>query len=290
MTSSEDSYYLPELSKWPVVAATALFVTVLGTVLWVNGGSLWVTGVGLIGMGYMFFGWFGQVIEESQSGKYNAQVDTTFRMGMAWFIVSEVFFFFCFFACLFYLRTISLGWLGGEGTMARSNMLWDNFSAAWPLISLPNEGGGLYVQAKEAMGPMGLPLANTLILLTSGVTLTWSHWGIKNDNRTHQILGLALTVVLGVIFLVCQAYEYYHAYQEMGLTLNSGIYGATFYMLTGFHGFHVTMGTLMLFVVLIRMIKGHFTEENHFAFEGVAWYWHFVDVVWLGLYIFVYWL
>ena len=290
MTSNEDSYYLPELSKWPVIAATTLFVTLLGVVLWVNGGSIWITALGLVGMGYMFFGWFGQVIEESMSGKYNAQVDKSFRMGMAWFITSEVFFFFCFFGCLFYLRTISLGWLGGDGHMGRSNMLWDEFSAAWPLISLPNGGGGLYAEAKEAMGPMGLPLANTLILLTSGVTLTWSHHAIKSGHRAQQIWGLGLTVFLGVIFLICQAYEYYHAYQAMGLTLNSGIYGATFYMLTGFHGFHVAMGTLMLFVILVRLIKGHFTAENHFAFEAVAWYWHFVDVVWLGLYLFVYWL
>lgn len=290
MTSNQDSYYLPDLSKWPIIASGALFVTLLGVVLWVNGAGLWITVAGLIGMAYMFYGWFGVVIEESRSGLYNAKVDKTFRMGMVWFIVSEVFFFLCFFGCLYYLREISLSWLGGEGHMGRSNMLWEGFEATWPLLTLPDSGAGLYAGAKEAMGPMGLPLANTIILLTSGVTLTWSHWGIKNGNRSQQIIGMVLTVLLGIAFIICQGYEYYHAYEAMGLTLNAGIYGATFYMLTGFHGFHVTMGTLMLIVVLVRMIKGHFTAENHFAFEGVAWYWHFVDVVWLGLYIFVYWL
>ena len=124
----------------------------------------------------------------------------------------------------------------------------------------------------------------------SGGTVTWAHWGLIKGDRRQLIAGLVLTVALGAIFVVLQADEYAHAYNDLGLTMNSGIYGATFFLLTGFHGFHVTMGTIMLAVILARCIKGHFTAKNHFAFEAVAWYWHFVDVVWIGLFIFVYWL
>src|SRR5690606_25907847 len=140
------------------------------------------------------------------------------------------------------------------------------------------------------MAAWGIPALNTLILLTSGATVTWAHWGLLKENRGQLITGLFLTVALGIMFLGFQAYEYVHAYTELGLTLGTGIYGSTFFMLTGFHGFHVTVGTIMLMVILGRAIKGHFSPHNHFGFEAVAWYWHFVDVVWLGLFIFVYWL
>jgi cytochrome c oxidase subunit 3 len=138
------------------------------------------------------------------------------------------------------------------------------------------------------MGAFGLPLLNTLLLLTSGVTCTWAHHGLIAKNRKQLIQGLSATVALGFLFVLCQAIEYHEAYSEMGLTLGSGIYGSTFFMLTGFHGFHVCVGAIILSVVLFRSAKGHFTPENHFAFEAAAWYWHFVDVVWLGLFIFVY--
>jgi len=140
------------------------------------------------------------------------------------------------------------------------------------------------------MAAAGIPAVNTLILLSSGVTVTWAHWGLKKNNRGQLILGLLLTVLLGVTFLGLQAYEYGHAYSEMNLKLTSGAYGATFFMLTGFHGLHVTLGTIMLIVILFRSIAGHFTPDRHFAFEGVSWYWHFVDVVWLLLFLLVYWL
>jgi cytochrome c oxidase subunit 3 len=142
----------------------------------------------------------------------------------------------------------------------------------------------------EVIPATGLPAWNTAILLTSSVTVTFAHHALRAGHRKPLIMWLAATVILGCIFLVLQAEEYIHAYTELGLTMGSGIYGSTFFMLTGFHGFHVTMGTTMLFIILIRSIKGHFTAEKHFAFEAVAWYWHFVDVVWLGLFIFVYWL
>ena len=290
MSSSETSYYLPEPSKWPIIAVSGIFTLLFGVIMWANGvsaGSI-IMPVGLAIILFLFHGWFKDVINENLSGKYNEGVSTSFRQGMFWFITSEVFFFASFFGSLFYLRTITLPYLGGDGHLAASHLLWENFTNTWPLINLPDAAN--YSQAKEAMGAMGLPLWNTVILLTSGVTLTWAHWGLKKENNGQLVFGLFLTVALGCTFLGLQAYEYGHAYTEMNLTLESGIYGSTFYLLTGFHGMHVTLGTIMLIVIMFRSMKKHFTEENHFAFEGVAWYWHFVDVVWLGLYIFVYWL
>jgi cytochrome c oxidase subunit 3 len=140
------------------------------------------------------------------------------------------------------------------------------------------------------MHAWGIPAINTLLLLSSGVTVTWAHWGLLANKRQQLIIGLALTVALGLLFISLQAYEYAEAYGHMNLKMTSGVYGSTFYMLTGFHGFHVTLGATMLIVILVRAMKGHFTAERHFAFEAVAWYWHFVDVVWLGLFVVVYWL
>ncbi len=297
MTNVEQSYYLPEPSKWPIVSVIGIFLTLFGTGLWINdvtAGS-WIALLGVVVIVYLFFGWFGEVIDESLTGKYGHQVDVSFRQGMFWFITSEVFFFASFFGTLYYLRNIALGYLGGEGYLGTSNILWQGFEASWPLVQqLPQDfSDGVVAKfsaAREAMGPGGIPALNTAILLTSGATITWAHWGLMKDNQKQLVRGLFLTVVLGVVFVFLQAYEYIHAYSELNLTLNAGVYGSTFYMLTGFHGLHVTIGSIMLIVILLRSMKGHFSAENHFAFEGVAWYWHFVDVVWLGLYIFVYWL
>ena len=290
MSTSSQEYYVPENSRWPIVGAVAIFILFTGFSLWMNSVSVGpvFTALGFALLVYLFHGWFSNIIDESLSGKYSQQVDASFRQGMVFFILSEVFFFIAFFGVLFYIRNIALPWLNGEGHLGSSHLLWPNFVYEWPLLNLPDASG--YTPAKEAMGALGLPLYNTIILLTSGVTLTWAHHALKHGNQRNLIIGLAMTVGLGVLFLGLQAYEYYHAYESMDLTLASGAYGSTFYMLTGFHGFHVTMGTLMLFVILIRSSKGHFTPEKHFAFEGVAWYWHFVDVVWLGLYLFVYWM
>lgn len=289
--NASDVYYVPASSPWPIVGAVALFLTAYGFATSLNhhASGNTIMNVGLLLVLIMVWGWFSDVISESVSGKYNAQVDVSFRWGMAWFIFSEVMFFAAFFGALFYARQFSVPWLGGEGSKgAVQDLLWPGFNATWPLLNLPSET--YYSTAKEVVGPWGLPLINTLILLTSGATVTWAHWGLMNRNRQQLIVGLALTVLLGAIFVYLQALEYGHAMHEFNLTLNSGIYGATFYMLTGFHGFHVTLGAVMLAVILCRAMVGHFSPENHFAFEAVAWYWHFVDVVWLGLFIFVYWL
>jgi cytochrome c oxidase subunit 3 len=237
----------------------------------------------------MIFKWMANVVNESEGGMYSKWEDKSFRMGMISFIASEVAFFAAFFGALFFIRIIALPELASidpEFTM------YKGFTGEWPSAG---PGGVVLGKTYEAakftpMGAWGLPAINTFLLLTSGVTVTWAHWGLLKNNRKQLIIGLFLTVLLGIAFLICQAMEYHHAYTEMGLTLGAGAYGATFFMLTGFHGFHVMLGTLMLIVILLRSMKGHFTAANHFGFEGVAWYWHFVDVVWLGLFVIVYWL
>jgi cytochrome c oxidase subunit 3 len=286
MSSSNGGYYLPAPSHWPIVGSVGLFLMLFGFASFLHGSSSLVMIAGAAIIVFMLFGWFGTVINESLSGKYNSQVDMSFRIGMGWFIFSEVMFFAAFFGVLFYARMWAIPWLGGSSNNVMTHeLLWPAFEAAWPTNG-PADVGGDYT----VMGPWGIPAINTLLLLSSGVTITWAHWGLKKEDRTQLILGLMATVALGVVFLSLQAYEYYHAYHELNLKLTTGMYGTTFFMLTGFHGLHVTLGATMLFVILIRSMKGHFTEENHFAFEAVAWYWHFVDVVWLGLFVFVYWL
>ncbi|MEH6624948.1 MAG: cytochrome c oxidase subunit 3 [Motiliproteus sp.] len=283
-----DHYYIPGPSPWPVIGMLSLLTTLLGTALMINGVTVgsYVVVAGLLLFGYLLFGWFSDVVRENLSDCYNHQVDTSFRLGMIWFIASEVFFFLAFFGALFYIRNIALPWLGGDGYLGMSNeILHQEFSPAWPSQG-PGAVGGEY----RAMGPWGIPAINTFILLSSGATVTWAHWGLKLNKQSHLIWGLTSTIVLGLLFVALQAYEYSHAYSELNLTLGTGVYGSTFYMLTGFHGFHVTMGTIMLMAILGRSLKGHFSPHNHFAFEAVAWYWHFVDVVWLGLFIFVYWM
>lgn len=284
MTKSHGSYYLPDPSPWPIVGSVALFLTLGGLAGFLHGGTSLVMILGLTVLVVMLFGWFSTVIGESVAGKYNEQVDMTFRLSMGWFIFSEVMFFAAFFGALFYARTLAVPWLGGEGNNFETKLLlWPAFETLWPTNG-PASVGGDY----EAMTAWGLPAINTLILLSSGATITWSHWGLRANNREQLVLGLAATVALGCLFLGLQVWEYAHAYSELNLKLTTGIYGTTFYMLTGFHGFHVLLGVTMLTVILFRCLKGHFSADHHFAFEAVAWYWHFVDVVWLGLFIFVY--
>ncbi len=287
MTHAQGGYYLPSPSHWPLVGSIGLFLTTFGFALNPNDPTFLMY-IGLAIIAYMMFGWFGTVIRESEGGLYNDQVDRSYRWGMMWFIFSEVMFFAAFFGALFYARQLALPWLNGEGNNAMTNeILYNGFQAVWPTdANGPANVGGDY----KIIEAWGIPALNTLILLSSGVTVTWAHWGLKKGNRGQLILGLLATVILGFTFVGFQAYEYIHAYTEMNLTLGSGIYGSTFFMLTGFHGLHVTIGAIMLTVMLLRSMKGHFTADNHFAFEAAAWYWHFVDVVWLGLFIFVYWL
>ncbi len=290
MTENHGDYFIPEPSKWPLVGTFALLLTAIGAVNSIQGGTIhFLLPVGLLGIAYLFFGWFGAVIEESMAGKYNEQVDKSFRIGMLWFIFSEVMFFAAFFGALFYARVFSVEWLGGASNNASTHeYLWPAFEAVWPVLTNPDNAK--YVAPESIIGAWGLPAINTAILLASSVTITIAHHALRDNNRKPLNIWLGATILLGIIFLILQAEEYVLAYRELGLTLESGIYGSTFFLLTGFHGFHVTLGTCMLIVMLVRCLKGHFTSDNHFAFEAVAWYWHFVDVVWLGLFIFVYWL
>ncbi len=285
--ASEGGYYVPHGSRWPIVGSIGITTLVVGAANWMNGnGSAWmfVLLAGVAIMLFMMFGWFGTVIGESERGTYNDQVDTSFRMGMTWFIFSEVMFFAAFFGALFYARIFSIPWLGGEGSGLETNeYLWSGFEGAWPTNGPASIGGQF-----ETIPAFDVPLVNTLILLASGVTITLSHWGLKVGNRRALVGWLAATIALGAVFLFFQVEEYMHAYGDLNLTLGSGIYGSTFFMLTGFHGMHVTLGAIMLTVILVRCMRGHFTKEHHFGYEGVAWYWHFVDVVWLGLFVFVY--
>ena len=279
-------YFVPHSSKWPFVGSISMFVTMVGVASWLNDAAWgkWTFFAGVFLLCATLFMWFGDVIRESVSGNYNKQVDVSFRMGMVWFIFSEVMFFAAFFGALFYARQFALPWLGGEGDGVMTNaLLWDGFSSAWPSAG-PGQVGGQF----QTIPAWGLPLLNTLILLTSGVTITIAHHALKAGHRKQLLVFLGLTVLLGCTFLFFQAEEYIHAYKELNLTLGSGIYGSTFFMLTGFHGAHVTLGTIMLAIIWLRCARGHFTKDDHFGFEAVAWYWHFVDVVWLGLFLFVY--
>lgn len=276
-------YFVPGPSKWPVLAGASMLLTMAGASGWVNGYSWapYVNIAGILCLLVVLYNWFGDTIAESEGGKYNKRIDNSFRWSMSWFIFSEVMFFAAFFGALFYARSISMPWLADLD----HKVLWPDFAGQWP-----NVGPAGTVDSFTAMGPFPIPTINTLLLLTSGVTLTISHHALRAGHRSKTAFWLFATILLGAVFMGFQAYEYHHAYTELNLKLTSGIYGSTFFMLTGFHGFHVTMGAIMLSVVLYRLLRGDFTPEHHFAFEGAAWYWHFVDVVWLGLYIVVYWL
>jgi len=288
---SGDKYYVPHESRWPIIGSAAFFTFLLGVIALLNHWTpAWAMIPGFALVVYMFIGWFGDVISENNSGVYGLDVDRSFRMGMMWFIFSEVMFFAAFFGALFYARSFSVPWLGGEGVKVIGNeLLHPMYENAWPTNG-PGRVGPRDNGSFEVIPAFGLPAINTIILLLSGVTVTVAHHALRAGKRGILNIFLAATFLLGFLFVYLQAEEYGHAYKELGLQLGTGIYGSTFFMLTGFHGFHVTMGAIMLFVIWLRTMKGHFTPERHFAFEAVAWYWHFVDVVWLGLFVFVYWI
>ena len=283
-------YYVPAQSVWPIVGAVALFLIAVGAGNFVikttrgeSGYGDNILAVGIVVLLVMLFGWFRDQINESMSGLYSDQLGRSYRQGMSWFIFSEVMFFAAFFGALFYARVIALPWLSGESNNAMTNeVLWPGFEAMWPLIETP---GGI---STTAMSWAGLPTINTVILLISSVTLHFAHVGLEQGKRKQLTVMLGITILLGCGFLFLQVEEYVHAYRDLGLTLQSGIYGNTFFLLTGFHGMHVTLGTIILMVLFLRVLKGHFTHDNHFAFQAGSWYWHFVDVVWVMLYVFVY--
>lgn len=275
-TNNHD-YHLVDPSPWPFIASVGAFVTAIGAVglfRYNNGEAFNLLGLDLSGWGiftvgmllilYTMFGWWRDTVREAHQGHHTRVVGLHLRYGMIMFIASEVMFFVAWFwayfdASLYADETIQYARLAATG-------------GHWPPVGI------------ETFDPWHLPLLNTLILLTSGTTVTWAHHALLHDDRQGLKWGLALTVVLGVIFSICQAYEYSHA----TFTFSENIYGATFFMATGFHGFHVIVGTIFLAICLIRAAKGDFTPKQHFGFEAAAWYWHFVDVVWLFLFVAIY--
>ena len=290
--STNTAYYIPHKATWPIIGTIGLMTMLAGFANYLNGSSIGPTlmVVGLLVFITMLVGWFTLQAHESETGMYNKEVGISYRHGMMWFIFSEIVFFAVFFGTLWYTRNLSVPWLSEDVTKMTKDTAEalfgsgnTTFVSTWPTNG-PGKVGGDF----EPMGAWGLPFLNTLILLSSGASCTWAHHGLLAKNRDQLIKGLITTVALGFLFVMFQAFEYHEAYTEMGLTLGSGVYGSTFFMLTGFHGFHVCVGAIILSVVLFRSWKGHFKPENHFAFEAAAWYWHFVDVVWLGLFIFVY--
>jgi cytochrome c oxidase subunit 3 len=255
-------YHLSDPSPWPILASVGALVTAFGLIWFMHDVTPWVLPIGLLLVVYTMFVWWRDVVNEATHQKvHTSVVQLGLRYGMALFISSEVMFFFAWF--------------------------WAFFNAA---LYPTDEMGGTWPPTSDAIGveifnPWGIPLINTIILLTSGVTVTWAHHGLRKGDKKTLIRGLWLTVILGAIFTAFQAYEYMNA----PFNFTGGIYGTTFFMATGFHGAHVIIGTIFLAVCLYRAYKDHFTPEHHFGFEAAAWYWHFVDVVWLFLFTFVYW-
>ena len=282
-------YFVPQPSRHPAMGAFGLFFVIFGAANWINGfeWGKFALLFGLLWLFWVLFNWFRDSVGESEGGLYGRKVDISYRWSMSWFIFSEVMFFGAFFTALWWMRSHSVPALGGVDNA----LLWPDFKAVWPSVQPGATASPAdIIEPFQTMTPFWLPTINTALLLTSGVTLTIAHHLLRDNKRGATIFWMWVTVLLGFAFACVQGYEYHHAYTEMNLKLSSGAYGSTFFMLTGFHGFHVIVGMLMLFFITIRLMKGHFTPEHHFGFEGAAWYWHFVDVVWLGLYTLVYWL
>ncbi|MHB1949072.1 MAG: cytochrome c oxidase subunit 3 [Gammaproteobacteria bacterium] len=283
-------YFIAHPSQWPILGSCSLFLILVGiiNIIHVNWFGHYLLAFGLLLFIYMLHGWFSTVIDESTQGLHSLQMDRSYRWGMVWFIVSEIAFFGAFFGVLFYARLVSVPTLGGEHSLDTHTFLWPHFQAIWPLLKNPNPQ--MFPGPSETIPTWGIPALNTFLLLSSAVAVTWAVIGLKKNQRWQLNLGLIATVVLGATFLCMQAFEYHEAYTQLHLTLASGIYGTTFFMLTGFHAAHVTVGLTMLIVILIRCLKGQFSPEHHFGLEAVSWYWHFVDTIWLFLFVFVYWL
>jgi cytochrome c oxidase subunit 3 len=288
-TGTTPYYFVPQPSRHPATAAVGLLIIIFSAAEWINGAAWakWSLLVGFLWLFAVLFQWFRDAIGESESGAYGHKIDVSYRWSMSWFIFSEVMFFGAFFTALWWMRAHSVPALGGIDNA----ILWPDFKAVWPSVAPgATASPANTIEPFQTMTPFWLPTINTALLLSSGVTVTIAHHLLREGKRGPTIVFMWLTVLLGATFVVVQGYEYFHAYHELNLKLTSGAYGSTFFMLTGFHGFHVLVGMLMLLFITLRIMKGHFTAERHFGFEGAAWYWHFVDVVWLGLYTLVYWL
>tara|TARA_A100001234_G_scaffold120089_1_gene105314 strand:- start:15236 stop:16156 length:921 start_codon:yes stop_codon:yes gene_type:complete len=299
--SGHEKYYIPEKSSIPIIFAVATLLVGYGAASAVVGNGFTMLLVGMAALVATMGFWWAIVIRESQAGLDTPALNNSYVYGMAWFIFSEVMFFFAFFGALFYIRSFAIPWLGGEGEKGLAGeLLWPEFEAAWPPMITPDQA----ISGQEAVvkGPdenmylhgfdkifTWLPLWNTIVLLSSSATVHFAHIALKENNRKRFNFWLGITVALAFIFVILQAFEYYEAYAHLGLTLKSGVYGTTFFMLTGFHGMHVLIGGIFLLTQLTRSTGyKHFTDKEHFGFEAASWYWHFVDVVWVCLFLFVY--
>jgi cytochrome c oxidase subunit 3 len=273
-------YHLVNPSPWPLVGSLAAMIMAIGGVVWMKGlfglekGTWWLFALGFAGVIYTFIGWWAEVIKEANAGDHTPVVAIGLRYGMILFIASEVMFFVAWF-WIFFEMALFHG-ARGASSIEEVQTAW----AAWPPKGI------------ETVSAWHLPLVNTLTLLLSGTTVTWAHHALQTGDRKGARNGLILTVLLGIVFTAIQAFEYHHILTEKLFyseeASNSGLYGSSFFMATGFHGFHVLIGTIFLAVCLIRLMRGGFTPKQHFGFEAAAWYWHFVDVVWLFLFAFIY--
>ena len=257
-------YHIIDPSPWPFIGSVSAFVMAVGAITYFHDGPIWFLLIGLLGVLYTMMGWWRDVIKESHEGHHTPVVQLHLRYGMIMFIASEVMFFVAWFWAYF-----DASLFAGE---TQQYLRTEFTGGQWPPVGI------------EVIDAWHLPLFNTLLLLTSGTTVTWAHHALIENDREGLKWGLLLTVLLGVVFTIVQVYEYVHA----PFGFKESIYGATFFMATGFHGFHVFVGTIFLIVCLIRAYKGQFTPEKHFGFEAAAWYWHFVDVVWLFLFASIY--
>ena len=299
--SGHEKYYIPEKSSIPIVFAAATLFVGWGAANAVVGGGTSMLLVGMMALVATMGFWWAVVIRESQAGLDTPALNSSYVYGMAWFIFSEVMFFFAFFGALFYIRSFAVPWLGGEGDKGLAGeLLWPEFEATWPPMITPEQsvmgdqavtvgpGESMYLHSISSIFTW-LPLWNTIVLLSSSGTVHFAHMALKDNNRKRFNFWLGITVALAFIFVILQAVEYYEAYAHLGLTISSGVYGTTFFMLTGFHGMHVLIGGIFLLTQLTRSTGfKHFTDKEHFGFEAASWYWHFVDVVWVCLFLFVY--
>ena len=300
-TDTHQKYYVPEESRIPIVFAFAALLAGFGAANAVAGYGTTMLYVGLVAVIFTLAFWWSTVTKESQAGLDTPQLNNAYVYGMAWFIFSEVMFFFAFFGALFYIRSFAVPWLGGEGAKGiAGELLWPEFEATWPPMITPEQSllgesaavkgpdENMYLHSLRDIGSW-LPLWNTVVLLSSSGTVHIAHMALKENNRKRFNFWLGVTVTLAFIFVILQAVEYYEAYSHLGLTLDSGVYGTTFFMLTGFHGMHVLIGGIFLLTQLVRSTGyKHFSDKEHFGFEAASWYWHFVDVVWVCLFLFVY--
>ena len=300
-TDTHQKYYVPEESRIPIVFAFAALLAGFGAANAVAGYGTTMLYVGLVAVIFTLAFWWSTVTKESQAGLDTPQLNNAYVYGMAWFIFSEVMFFFAFFGALFYIRSFAVPWLGGEGAKGiAGELLWPEFEATWPPMITPEQSllgenaavkgpdENMYLHSLRDIGSW-LPLWNTVVLLSSSGTVHIAHMALKENNRKRFNFWLGVTVTLAFIFVILQAVEYYEAYSHLGLTLDSGVYGTTFFMLTGFHGMHVLIGGIFLLTQLVRSTSyKHFSDKEHFGFEAASWYWHFVDVVWVCLFLFVY--